>query len=110
MVDTSIGGHRMARELDILIARNGRPATIVSDNGTEMTSRAMLEWTNRTGVAAGRGQRPRRGGPERPETLITPTRANDAHPGNHGQTRKTVPTQSLSCTPKRGGAYIGVGI
>ena len=23
---------------------------IVSDNGTEMTSRAMLEWTNRTGV------------------------------------------------------------
>ena len=43
-------GHRMARELDALIARRGRPATIVSDNGTEMTSRAMLEWTNRTGV------------------------------------------------------------
>ncbi|MGE6711118.1 MULTISPECIES: IS3 family transposase [Alphaproteobacteria] len=50
VVDTSIGGHRMARELDALIARRGRPATIVSDNGTEMTSRAMLEWTNRTGV------------------------------------------------------------
>jgi putative transposase len=50
VVDTSIGGHRMARELDILIARRGRPHTIVSDNGTEMTSRAMLEWTNRTGV------------------------------------------------------------
>ncbi len=32
------------------IARRGRPAMIVSDNGTEMTSRAMLEWTNRTGV------------------------------------------------------------
>jgi putative transposase len=40
----------MGRELDILIARRGRPHTIVSDNGTEMTSRAMLEWTNRTGV------------------------------------------------------------
>ncbi|WP_191559183.1 IS3 family transposase [Brevundimonas aurantiaca] len=51
VVDTSIGGSRMARELDRLIARRGRPAMIVSDNGTEMTSRAILEWTNRTGVA-----------------------------------------------------------
>ena len=50
VVDTSIGGHRMARELDALIARRGKPAMIVSDNGTEMTSRAMLEWTNRSGV------------------------------------------------------------
>jgi len=50
VVDTSIGGHRLARELDGLIARRGKPVTIVSDNGTEMTSRAMLEWTNRTGV------------------------------------------------------------
>ena len=33
-----------------MIAWRGRPHTIVSDNGTEMTSRAMLEWTNRTGV------------------------------------------------------------
>lgn len=45
VVDTSIGGDRMARELDALIARRGNPLTIVSDNGTEMTSRAMLEWT-----------------------------------------------------------------
>jgi len=50
VVDTSISGHRMARELDSLIARRGKPLTIVSDNGTEMTSRAMLEWTNRTDV------------------------------------------------------------
>jgi len=50
VVDTSIGGHRMARELDRLIASRGKPALIVSDNGTEMTSRAMLAWTNRTGV------------------------------------------------------------
>ena len=50
VVDTSIGGHRMARELDVLVVRRGRPAMIVSDNGTEMTSRAMLEWTNRTGL------------------------------------------------------------
>ena len=30
------------RELDDLIVRRGKPAMIVSDNGTEMTSRAML--------------------------------------------------------------------
>ena len=50
IVDTSIGGYRMARELDMLIARRGKPALIVSDNGTEMTSRAMLKWANRIGV------------------------------------------------------------
>jgi putative transposase len=50
IADTSIGGQRMARELDVLIARHGSPVSIVSDNGTEMTSRAILEWTNRTGV------------------------------------------------------------
>ena len=50
VVDTSIGGTRVVRELDTLIARRGRPAMIVSDNGTELTSRAALEWSNRTGV------------------------------------------------------------
>lgn len=50
VADTSIGGHRVVRELDALIARRGRPAMIVSDNGTELTSRAVLDWTNRTGV------------------------------------------------------------
>jgi putative transposase len=49
-VDTSIGGARVVRELDAIIARRGRPAMIVSDNGTELTSRAVLEWTNRAGV------------------------------------------------------------
>jgi putative transposase len=50
VVDSSIGGRRVARELDALSARRGRPATIVSDNGTELTSRAVLAWTNRTGT------------------------------------------------------------
>ncbi len=49
VVDTSIGGRRLARELDGLIAQRGKPLTIVSDNGTEMTSRAILDWANRTG-------------------------------------------------------------
>jgi putative transposase len=50
VVDTSIGGHRVVRELDTLAARRSRPAMVVSDNGTELTSWAVLEWTNRTGV------------------------------------------------------------
>ena len=46
VVDSSTGGRRVVRELDALIARRGRPAMIVSDNGTELTSRVVLEWTN----------------------------------------------------------------
>jgi putative transposase len=49
--DTSISGARVARELDAIIARRGPPERIVSDNGTELTSRAILGWTNRTGIA-----------------------------------------------------------
>ena len=36
--------------LTLPIRLHGKPATIVSDNGTELTSRAILEWQNRTGV------------------------------------------------------------
>ncbi len=42
--DTSISGHRVARELTALIERRGKPAMIVSDNGTELTSTAILRW------------------------------------------------------------------
>lgn len=51
IVDTSISGRRVARELTDLIARRGKPGLIVSDNGTEFTSNAMLDWAERTGVA-----------------------------------------------------------
>ncbi len=34
VVDTSISGRRVVRELADLIARRGRPKMIVSDNGT----------------------------------------------------------------------------
>jgi len=50
IADTSISGVRVARELDALIRIYGKPGTIVSDNGTELTSRAMLEWQNDTSV------------------------------------------------------------
>jgi putative transposase len=42
--DTSISGKRVVRELDGLVARRGAPKTIVSDNGTEFTSNAVLGW------------------------------------------------------------------
>lgn len=51
VVDTSISGRRVARELSDLIERRGKPDLIVSDNGTEFTSNAMLDWAERTGVA-----------------------------------------------------------
>jgi putative transposase len=42
--DTSISGRRVARELTALIERRGKPGMIVSDNGIEFTSNAMLAW------------------------------------------------------------------
>ena len=44
--DTSISGIRVARELDRLLVANGKPKTIVSDNGTELTSNAILRWAD----------------------------------------------------------------
>ena len=49
--DTSISGARVARELDRLLAERGKPTTIVSDNGTELTSNAMLQWADDHKVA-----------------------------------------------------------
>jgi len=49
--DTSLSGARVARELDAIIRLYGAPETIISDNGTELTSRAILEWQNSIGVA-----------------------------------------------------------
>lgn len=40
----------MAREWDAIILRRGRPETIISDNGTEYTSNAILAWADDAGV------------------------------------------------------------
>ena len=45
-VDTSLSGHRVARVLNQLAETRDLPKYIVVDNGTEFTSRAMLEWEN----------------------------------------------------------------
>ena len=46
VADTSISGARVARELDALVRTYGKPACIVSDNGTEFTSLAILKWAS----------------------------------------------------------------
>ena len=48
--DTSISGRRVVRELADLIAERGKPGMIVSDNGTELTSNAVLAWCGEIGV------------------------------------------------------------
>ena len=50
VADTSLSGARVVRELDAVIRQRGRPDTIVSDNGTEYTSNAVLAWSDDTGV------------------------------------------------------------
>jgi putative transposase len=51
IADTSISGARVARELDRIIFWRGKPQTIVSDNGTELTSMAILKWSQTAKVA-----------------------------------------------------------
>lgn len=50
VADTSLSGLRVARELDAIIAIRGWPQIIVSDNGSELTSTAMLRWQQERGV------------------------------------------------------------
>jgi putative transposase len=50
VVDTSISGRRVVRELADLVAERGSPKTIVSDNGTELTSNAVLSWAGEAKV------------------------------------------------------------
>jgi putative transposase len=51
VADTSISGMRVARELNHLITARGKPQMIVSDNGSELTSNAILSWSDETRVA-----------------------------------------------------------
>ncbi len=44
VVDTSLTGLRVARELDRIAELRGYPGMLVSDNGTELTSNAILAW------------------------------------------------------------------
>ena len=44
VVDTSLSGHRVARELDRIAEMRGYSCMVVSDHGTGLTSNAMLKW------------------------------------------------------------------
>jgi putative transposase len=46
VADTSLSGVRVARELEQIIAERGKPTMIVSDNGTELTSTAILRFAD----------------------------------------------------------------
>ena len=50
VVENSLSGVRVARELDRLMEFRGRPCMIVSDNGTELTSNAILKWQQENSV------------------------------------------------------------
>ena len=50
VVDNSIPGERVARELDAIAKQRGYPCMIVSDNGTELTANVMLRWQQERAV------------------------------------------------------------
>ena len=50
VADTSISGERVARELTHVAQERGLPEAIMVDNGTEFTSKAMLQWSTDTEV------------------------------------------------------------
>jgi putative transposase len=51
VADTSLSSHRVVRELEALVGWRGKPLMVVSDNGTELTSHAILRWQQDTGIA-----------------------------------------------------------
>ena len=50
MVDSSLPGLRVVRELDRIAELRSYPSMIVNDNGTELTSNAILRWQPDHGV------------------------------------------------------------
>ena len=50
VVDTCLSGKRVARELASLVANKGIPKAIISDNGTEFTSHAIINWSQELGI------------------------------------------------------------
>jgi putative transposase len=50
IVDVSISGKWLTRYLDQLAIIHGYPDELVHDNGPKLTSRAMFEWSYKTGV------------------------------------------------------------
>lgn len=64
LVDTSINGVRVTKALDMLGDFHGLPETIITDNGSEFTSKAMSIWcqTNNVNIAFIRPGKPMENG------------------------------------------------
>jgi transposase InsO family protein len=63
VADTSLSSHLVVRELNTLIERRGKLLLVVSDNGTELTSRhlnALVQTSIRSGCGPVFGNRTRR--------------------------------------------------
>ena len=50
VVDTSLSGLRVCDELEQVIESRGKPGRILSDNGTEFTSVAVVKWYQEKGI------------------------------------------------------------
>ncbi len=50
VVDISLSGERVAHELDRIAEIRGYPCMVVSENGTELTSNAILKWQENRNV------------------------------------------------------------
>jgi putative transposase len=51
VADSWLSGARVARELERLVMGRGKPKMVVSDNGSEFTSNAILTWADQSRVA-----------------------------------------------------------
>lgn len=51
VADTSLSGIRVARELDRLVIERRKPSMVVSENGSEPASNAILSWADQSRVA-----------------------------------------------------------
>jgi putative transposase len=51
IADNSISGVRVIRELECIMKKRGKPKMIISDNGTEFTSNAVIKWSMEQGIS-----------------------------------------------------------
>ena len=58
LVSVSISGREVARFLSQLIELRGKPKKVISDNGTEFSSKAMFFCSKETGIEVGFIQQP----------------------------------------------------
>jgi len=107
VVDTSLSGIRVARELDQIAEMRGYPCMVVSDNGTELTSNAILKWQEDRKVEwhyIAPGKPMQNGFVESFNGRMRPSRAcKHALPGS-GRTLERAPIRQLAPCPQFGGS------